>query len=90
MAKQEYYKFTHKHNKISRRVADNINKDFPGTATVSDGVCWILQEYWDKCVAEVSEIHKAKKKLLEEKENYEKILLDMEQINKKLVNKKGK
>ena len=62
MSKQEYHQLTNKHNKFSQEVADRINKDFPGTANASGGICWILKEYWDKCVAEVLEIQKVRKK----------------------------
>ena len=35
--------------KFSEEIADNINKDFPGSATVENNCCYIKDEYWESC-----------------------------------------
>ena len=31
---------------FSQSIADNINKDYPGTAILDDNICYIKNEYW--------------------------------------------
>ena len=40
--------------KFSQGVADNINKDYPGSAIVENNLCYITNEYWQYCQDYVS------------------------------------
>ena len=38
-----------KFREFSQEVADNINKDYPGSAIVKDNCCFVTDEYWEFC-----------------------------------------
>ena len=45
----KYYQLTDPDNRVARKVANHINKNFPACAIVKDDCCFIKGGYWEAC-----------------------------------------
>jgi len=45
----KYYRLTYPDKKFADKIAEDINKDYPGEAKVENDCCLITESYWEYC-----------------------------------------